>query len=115
MTQNGEEWKGWYRCTTQRFSRGMVADRLHADCVPSSRRCAQCLPCPEAPQSLRRMRIKGRSSPHPFIARIPLTFAFLLPLLIALLLFLLLGTAPLPVVALFLIHLALVGGGLVDV
>src|SRR5215510_4444878 len=60
------------------------------------------------------MRIKGRRSPHPFIARIPLTFAPLLPLLIALLLFLLLGTASLPVVALFLIHLPLVGGGLID-
>src|SRR5262249_51008115 len=54
----------------------------------------------------------GRSSPHPFIARIPRTFALLLPLLIPLLLCLLLGTAPLSVVALFLIHLPLVGGGL---
>jgi len=30
-------------------------DRLHADCVPSSRRCARCLPCPEAQQPPRRM------------------------------------------------------------
>ena len=52
-----------------------------------------------------------RRSPHPFIARIPLTGSLLLPLLISLLL----GTAPSPVVALFLIHLPLVGGGLVDV
>ena len=36
----------------------------------------------------------GESSPHPFIARIPLACSLLLPLLIALLLFLLLGTAP---------------------
>jgi hypothetical protein len=57
----------------------------------------------------------GERSPHPFIAWIPLPGAFLLPLLIALLLILLLGTAPSPVVALFLIHLSFVGGGLVDV
>jgi hypothetical protein len=69
----------------------------------------------KAPPSPKGNEHDGRSSPHPFIARIPLTFAFLLPLLIALLLFLLLGTAPLPVFAFFLIHLALVGGGLVDV
>src|SRR6266571_940357 len=55
-----------------------------------------------------------RSSPRPFIARIPLAFSLLLPLLIALLLCLLLGTAPSPVVALFLIYLPLVGGGLGD-
>src|SRR5882724_594612 len=51
-------------------------------------------------------------SPHPFIARIPLAFSLLLPLPISLLLFLLLGTAPSPVLALFLIHLLLVRGGL---
>jgi hypothetical protein len=62
-----------------------------------------------------------RRSLHPFIAWIPLAGALLLPLLRALLLCLLLGTAPLPVVALFLIHLALViygvlvWGGLVGV
>jgi hypothetical protein len=62
-----------------------------------------------------------RRSPHPFIARISLPCSLLLPLLIAPLLFLLLGTAPLPVVALFLIYLALViygalvWGGFVDV
>src|SRR5215831_16526284 len=69
----------------------------------------------KAPPSPRVDDQNGRSSPHPFIARIPLTGSFLLPLLIALLLFLLLGTAPSPVVALFLIHLPLVGGGLIDV
>jgi hypothetical protein len=59
-------------------------------------------------------------SPHPFIARIALTCTLLLPLLIALLLFLLLGTAPSAVVEFFLIHLtlviygALVWGGLVS-
>jgi hypothetical protein len=53
-------------------------------------------------------------SPHPFIAWIPLTFALLLPLLIALLLFLLLGTTPFAIFEFFLIHLPLVGGGLVD-
>jgi hypothetical protein len=58
---------------------------------------------------------EGRISPHPFIARISLTGALLLPLLIALLLVLLLGTALSPVVKLFLIHLPLVGGGLVDI
>jgi hypothetical protein len=57
----------------------------------------------------------GEKSPHPFIARIPLPCSLLLPLLIALLLFLLLGTASLPVVALFLIHLPLVRGRLVGV
>jgi len=57
---------------------------------------------------------EGRSSSHPFIARIPLTFALLLPLLIALLLGLLLGVAPLSVGALFLIYLPLVWRGLVD-
>jgi hypothetical protein len=56
-----------------------------------------------------------KKSPHPFIARIPLTFALLLPLLIALLLFLLLGTAPFAIFEFFLIHLTLVWGGLVDV
>jgi hypothetical protein len=62
-----------------------------------------------------------RMSPQPFIARIPLSGAFSLPPLRAPLLFLLLGTAPLPVVALFVIHLALVidgalgWGGLVEV
>src|SRR6266571_3169957 len=55
-----------------------------------------------------------RISPHPFITRISLPCSLLLPLLIAPLLFLLLGTAPSPVVAFFLIHLPLVGGGLVD-
>ena len=50
----------------------------------------------------------GESSPHPFIPRIPLAFSLLLPLLIALLLFLLLGTAPSAVVEFFLIHLTLV-------
>ena len=49
-----------------------------------------------------------RRSPHPFIAWIPLTGSLLLPLLIALLLFLLLGTAPSAVVEFFLIHLTLV-------
>jgi hypothetical protein len=47
-------------------------------------------------------------SPPPFIARIPLTCSLLLPLLISLLLFLLLGTAPSPVFELFLIHLLFV-------
>jgi hypothetical protein len=62
----------------------------------------------------------GESSPHPFIPRIPLAFTLLLPLLIALLVFLLLGTAPSAVVEFFLIHLtlviygALVWGGLVS-
>src|SRR5881409_2664705 len=69
----------------------------------------------KAPPSPRVNDPEGRRSPHPFIARIPLTCSLLLPLLISLLLFLLLGTAPSPVVALFLIHLPLVGGGLVDV
>ena len=59
--------------------------------------------------------VARKSSPHPFIARIPLAFSLLLPLLIALLLFLLLGTTPFAIFAFFLIHLALVGGGLVDV
>src|SRR6266568_8468381 len=68
----------------------------------------------DATQSPRVDDQEGRSSPHPFIAGIPLTGALLLPLLIALLLFLLLGTAPSPVVVLFLIHLPLVGGGLGD-
>jgi hypothetical protein len=73
------------------------------------------------PRLLRITGREGRRSPHPFIARIPFPGALLLPLLIAPLLCLLLGTAPLPVVALFLIHLALViygalvWGGLVDV
>jgi hypothetical protein len=64
---------------------------------------------------------RDRRSSHPFITRISLPCSLLLPLLIASLLFLLLGTAPLPVIALFLIHLALVicgalvWGGLVDV
>ena len=58
--------------------------------------------------------VARRILPHPFIAWIPLTGSFLLPLLIALLLFLLLGTAPSPVVVLFLVHLPLVGGGLGD-
>jgi hypothetical protein len=57
----------------------------------------------------------ARSSPHPFIAGIPLAFSLLLPLLIALLLFLLLGTAPSAVFEFFLIHLTLVWRGLVDV
>src|SRR2546423_816464 len=57
----------------------------------------------------------ARSSPHPFIARIPLAFSLLLPLLIALLLCTFLGTSLLPVLLLFLIHLPLVGGGLIDV
>jgi hypothetical protein len=56
-----------------------------------------------------------KKSPHPFIARIPLTFSLLLPLLIALLLFLLLSTASSAVFEFFLIHLTLVWGGLVDV
>src|SRR6266702_6078526 len=68
----------------------------------------------DAPPSLRVDDQGERSSPHPFIAWIPLTGSFLLPLLIALLLFLLLGTAPSPVVVLFLVHLPLVGGGLGD-
>src|SRR5262245_12328619 len=92
MTQNGDKGKGCYRCTPQRPARGKIA----------------------APSPPRADDQGERRSPHPFIARIPLTFAPLLPLLIALLLFLLLGTASLPVVALFLIHLPLVGGGLID-
>src|SRR5262245_49993905 len=63
----------------------------------------------------KRYEWSGESSSHPFIARIPLTGSLLLPLLIALLLCLLLGTAPSPVVALFLIHLPLVRGGVIDV
>jgi len=54
-------------------------------------------------------------SPHPFIARIPLAFSLLLPLLISPLLFLLLDTPLSPVPLLFLIHLVLVRGGLIDV
>src|SRR5215831_19850416 len=69
----------------------------------------------KAPPSPRVDDQNGRSSPHPFIARISLMGSFLLPLLIALLLCLLLGTAPSPVVTLFLVHLPLVGGGLVGV
>jgi len=69
----------------------------------------------DAPPSLRVDDQGERSSPHPFIARIPLACSLLLPLLIPLLLFLLLGTAPSSVVKLFLIHLLLIWGGLVDV
>jgi hypothetical protein len=54
-------------------------------------------------------------SPHPFIARIALTCALLLPLPIALLLCPFLDSALLPVLLFFLIHLALVWGGLVGV
>jgi hypothetical protein len=70
------------------------------------------------------LRVDDRSerrSPPPFIARIPLLSLLVLPLLRALLLCLLLGPAPLPVVALFVIHLALVidgalgWGGVVEV
>jgi hypothetical protein len=57
----------------------------------------------------------SRSLPHPFIARIPLAFALLLPLPISLLLCPFLGTALLPVPLLFLIHLLLVWGGMIDV
>jgi hypothetical protein len=92
MTQNGDKGKGCYRCMPRRPSCGKIA-----------------------PLSPPRVDDHGKRSPHPFIARISLTCSFLLPLLVALLLFLLLGTAPSPVVAFFLIHLPLVWGGLVDV
>src|SRR6266566_2557634 len=67
-----------------------------------------------APPSPRLDDQEGKSSPHPFVARVPIPCSFLLPLLIALLLFLLLGTAPSPVIALFRIHLPLIGRGLGD-
>src|SRR5712671_6661837 len=57
----------------------------------------------------------ARSSPHPFIARIPLACTLLLPLLIPLLLCPFLGTSLLPVLLLLFIHLTLVRGGLIDV
>ena len=44
-----------------------------------------------------RESVGGRSSPHPFIAWIPLAGSLLLPLLISALLFLLLDTTPSPV------------------
>ena len=52
--------------------------------------------------------VARRILPHPFIAWIPLACSLLVPLLIAPLLVLLLGTAPSPVGAFFLIHLLLV-------
>jgi len=99
-----------------------VAARLlsnYSDYAPSCRGCGGCGGSP-APDTRRRPppRVndpEGRRSPHPFIAWIPLACAFLLPLLISLLLFLLLGTSLLPVLPLFLIYLLLVWGGLVDV
>jgi hypothetical protein len=95
MTQNGDKGKGCYPCTPRRYGLDEVATRLPGQGGFVSR--------------------GARRSPHPFIARIPLPGSFLLPLLIALLLFLLLGTAPSPIVALFLIQLPFVGRGLVGV
>jgi hypothetical protein len=51
---------------------------------------------------------KERSSPHPFIVRVPRAFSLLLPLLICPLLFPFLGTPLSPVLLFFLIYLLLV-------